>query len=42
MTQDIHCPRCGQGTLSRQRVVETIAMGSNAVQVAVNADVCSL
>lgn len=41
MMQEIICPRCGQGTLSRQSVVETIAVGSNAVQVTVDADVCS-
>lgn len=41
MTQGIICPCCGQGTLSRQVVEETIVVGSNAVQVTVEADVCS-
>ncbi len=35
------CPRCGRGTLSPQVVDETIAVGPNAVQVRVPADVCS-
>jgi YgiT-type zinc finger domain-containing protein len=35
------CPRCGRGTLSAQTVVETLAVGSNAVQVTAEADVCS-
>ncbi len=41
MTQEIICPRCGQGKLSRETVVETIVVGSNAMQVTVDADVCS-
>lgn len=41
MTQGMICPRCGQGTLSRQTVDETITVGNNAVQVTVEADVCS-
>jgi YgiT-type zinc finger domain-containing protein len=35
------CPRCGRGILSVQTVVETVAVGSNAVQVTADADVCS-
>jgi len=35
------CPRCGIGTLSPQVVQETITVGNDAVQVTVNADVCS-
>jgi YgiT-type zinc finger domain-containing protein len=35
------CPRCGRGTLSPQVVDETIAVGANALQVRVPADVCS-
>lgn len=35
------CPRCGIGTLSPQTVNETLTVGTNAVQVTVEADVCS-
>ena len=35
------CPRCGVGTLSPARVVETLRVGADAVEVAVDANVCS-
>jgi YgiT-type zinc finger domain-containing protein len=35
------CPRCGVGTLSPARVVETLRVGANAVEVTVEANVCS-
>jgi YgiT-type zinc finger domain-containing protein len=41
MADGMICPRCGRGTLSTQTVVETVAVGNNAVQVTAKADVCS-
>jgi YgiT-type zinc finger domain-containing protein len=41
MFQGVICPRCGQGALSPQIVTETIVVSNNAVQVTVQADVCS-
>lgn len=35
------CPRCGIGTLSPAHVVETLRVGANAVEVEVEANVCS-
>ncbi len=35
------CPRCGVGVLSPARVIETLRVGSDAVEVAVDANVCS-
>lgn len=40
-TEGMVCPRCGRGTLSRQTVDEVVAVGGNAAQVTVDADVCS-
>lgn len=40
-TEGMTCPRCGRGTLSAQTVDETVVVGNNAVQVTVNADICS-
>lgn len=37
----VTCPLCGRSALSSQTVIETIAVGNNAVQVTVLADVCS-
>lgn len=41
ITAGMICPRCGRGTLSPAIVEETIAVGADAVQVRVPADVCS-
>ena len=35
------CPRCGVGVLSPAHVTETLRVGSDAVEVAVDANVCS-
>ena len=40
-TEGMTCPRCGRGTLSTQTVDETVVVGHDAVQVTINADVCS-
>jgi YgiT-type zinc finger domain-containing protein len=34
------CPRCGIGTLAPASVLETLRVGDNAVEVAVEAHVC--
>jgi hypothetical protein len=39
--EGLTCPRCGIGTLSPAEVTETIQVGVNAVQVTVEANVCS-
>ena len=34
------CPRCGIGKLALASVVETVRVGDNAVEVAVEANIC--
>ncbi len=39
--EGLTCPRCGVGVLAPARVTETLRVGSDAVEVAVDANVCS-
>ncbi|MGO8950949.1 MAG: YgiT-type zinc finger protein [Ktedonobacterales bacterium] len=39
--EGVICPRCGIGTLSPATVNETLRVGANAVEVTVDANVCS-
>ena len=38
--EGVTCPRCGIGTLSSATVDETLRVGTNAIEVTVNANVC--
>ena len=39
--EGLTCPRCGVGILSPARVTETLRVGSDAIEIAVDANVCS-
>lgn len=39
--EGVTCPRCGIGTLSLATVNETLRVGTNAVEVTVEANVCN-